>query len=339
MVEAGAFVGAFIPSEVHELYDSELNPPSALSNLAPQGGLRLGYFPWPFVGLEGEGHASPIGVQDRGSALVYALRSQLVLQLPIRLTPFVAGGGGLLGITGDGGDDVDRVAHWGAGLKYYFDSRWSVRLDGRHLVSAREGPQAGNTHHFEASLGVSFALYRAPERRLPPPAKEEPEPPAPPMVKAQTPSPPVEATPTVVERESVRIIEDALRDVRFDFDSAELRPSQRPLLDRIVGQLRDNERISIEIRGYACDRGKESYNQQLSERRARAVRNYLVAQGLSPTRIRVRGLGERDPKVPNVSEENRSRNRRTEFDVMVEGVPQQTRRSPDVPGDVPRRGQ
>jgi OOP family OmpA-OmpF porin len=75
--------------------------------------------------------------------------------------------------------------------------------------------------------------------------------------------------------------------------------------------------VAIVITGHTCSIGTDSYNQSLSVRRAEAVRNYLVARGLRPDRIRVEGEGERAPQYSNATEAERSKNRRTDFAVRV----------------------
>lgn len=318
LVEGGLYLGGFFPSSDPELYDSTQLPPTGLGTLGPLVGLRLAYFPLPFVGAEAEGGMSVLDPDADGNAVAYNARGHLVLQWPGRLTPFLLGGGGLVGIGGNVGDDVDRSAHWGAGLKYYVDSNWSVRLDGRHLISARQGPDAGNTSHFEVSLGVGFALYRAPPPRPSDPLAALPAQPEPdPLPKAE-PEPEPELAPAPirpVEVEAAQNIETLLNDVRFGFDSAAIDPSMHPLLDRILEGLLRQEGLQITIVGHACNIGPERYNLQLSLRRAQAVKEHLVLRGVDPRRIQVRGEGEHEPKVPNVSEANRRRNRRTEFSV------------------------
>lgn len=313
MVELGGYLGALVPSSSHELYDSTRNRQGDFSAVGPGGGLRLGYFPLSFVGIEAEGGASGFGLEGDDAAALYAARSHVVLQFPARLTPFVVGGGGMLGVEGGDGGDADRAAHWGGGLKWYADSRWSVRADARHIVSAAEGPDAGNTSHFEATLGFSFALHRAPERNPEPvPVVEAPEP---------TPKPEPEPAPEpepeqVVKVDPLQSIREALENVRFGFDSDAIHPSQMPLLDEIARKLQAVPRVRVTIIGHACDIGPEPYNLKLSVRRAQAVRRYLLERGVEPEQIGVEGRGETAP----LSWEDRAKNRRTEFEVRLERV-------------------
>ncbi len=105
----------------------------------------------------------------------------------------------------------------------------------------------------------------------------------------------------------------------FAFDSSELRPAARATLDQIVEEIEEGGLVStLEVYGHTCDIGTESYNQGLSERRARSVVDYLVSRGIDESDIRYEGRGELDPRHPNDSEENRSRNRRVELSFTTE---------------------
>jgi outer membrane protein OmpA-like peptidoglycan-associated protein len=104
--------------------------------------------------------------------------------------------------------------------------------------------------------------------------------------------------------------------LKFEFDRAELRPEDRELLSRIAGILLTSEDYTISVNGHTDDVGTEEYNQKLSERRARAVRDYLVEAGLPPEIFTVEGHGKRLPLVQGTSEEARARNRRVELGVV-----------------------
>jgi outer membrane protein OmpA-like peptidoglycan-associated protein len=89
------------------------------------------------------------------------------------------------------------------------------------------------------------------------------------------------------------------------------------LLDEVVDILVRNRQIKkVRIEGHTDNRGGKSYNQKLSERRARSVMEYLVAQGISPSRLEHRGYGQTKPLVPNTSRRNRARNRRVEITIL-----------------------
>lgn len=106
--------------------------------------------------------------------------------------------------------------------------------------------------------------------------------------------------------------------VFFEFDSARLRPAAIAELNEAAAVLNlHDEFLRIEVAGHTCDIGSAEYNQGLSERRARSVRDHLVNEGgVDPNRLVVRGYGEERPKVPNTSTENRQQNRRVELVVL-----------------------
>ncbi len=86
-------------------------------------------------------------------------------------------------------------------------------------------------------------------------------------------------------------------DALFDFDKATLTPAGHRALDDLAADLRDQDNPwhAVRIAGYTDRLGSEAYNQELSQRRADAVMNYLVAQGVPAGRIRAEGHGELDP--------------------------------------------
>ncbi|HMP98198.1 MAG TPA: OmpA family protein, partial [Cyclobacteriaceae bacterium] len=107
-----------------------------------------------------------------------------------------------------------------------------------------------------------------------------------------------------------------LNNVFFLFDKAELTKESFPELDRIAELLVDKSSINIEIAGHTCDMGPSEYNLSLSERRAKAVFNYLTSKGVNSSRIGVVFFGEDKPIVPNTSIDNRKKNRRVEFKIL-----------------------
>ena len=115
-----------------------------------------------------------------------------------------------------------------------------------------------------------------------------------PLAKADEPTPAVTpravAVP-VVARERMTFDADAL----FDFDKAELRPAGRLALDEFLGKMKGINPEMITTDGHTDRFGSESYNQGLSERRALAVKTYLVNQGIDASRVRAVGHGEMQP--------------------------------------------
>jgi len=104
--------------------------------------------------------------------------------------------------------------------------------------------------------------------------------------------------------------------LKFEFDKAELRPSDRELLSRIAGILLTSSDYTVSVNGHTDDVGTVEYNQKLSERRAEAVRDYLVEAGVPEGILSVTGHGKSRPLVPGTSEEARARNRRVELGIV-----------------------
>lgn len=104
-----------------------------------------------------------------------------------------------------------------------------------------------------------------------------------------------------------------LRGVEFDFDKSAIRPDAAVVLDVAAERLQACPSWSVRIDGHTDWTGTEAYNQSLSERRAGAVKRYLVQQGIDTSRLTTRGFGESQPIAPNETREGRARNRRVEI--------------------------
>jgi outer membrane protein OmpA-like peptidoglycan-associated protein len=95
-----------------------------------------------------------------------------------------------------------------------------------------------------------------------------------------------------------------------------IRRDARAALDNIASFLLANPGVSVTITGNTCDLGEENYNQSLGERRAEAVRSYLIAKGVGEARLGTVSYGESRPDAPNTDETHRSQNRRAEFIIL-----------------------
>lgn len=101
--------------------------------------------------------------------------------------------------------------------------------------------------------------------------------------------------------------------VRFKVNSDELTEPSKEILDNVVSVLKKISDLNLEVEGHTDSDGAESYNQDLSERRAHSVKNYLVQNGIDAMRLTTKGFGESNPVVQNNSSENKALNRRIEF--------------------------
>ena len=95
-----------------------------------------------------------------------------------------------------------------------------------------------------------------------------------------------------------KIIILAFEDVHFDFDKSTLKPEAQTILKRNIQLLKDNPKAQVRIAGYTSASGTEAYNQKLSERRANAVQEYLVNEGIiTRDRLSTIGYGETHPAM------------------------------------------
>ncbi|MGQ0801888.1 MAG: OmpA family protein [Pseudomarimonas sp.] len=108
-----------------------------------------------------------------------------------------------------------------------------------------------------------------------------------------------------------------LRGVNFDFDKSTLRPDAVAILTEAVSILTKYPELRVEVAGHTDAVGTDAYNQGLSERRARAVYDYLTSNGIAASRLAgPNGFGEGRPIDTNDTDEGRARNRRTELNVQ-----------------------
>ncbi|WP_319759255.1 peptidoglycan-associated lipoprotein Pal [Maridesulfovibrio sp.] len=101
--------------------------------------------------------------------------------------------------------------------------------------------------------------------------------------------------------------------VHFDFDSFEIKPEYRPLLQQKAEILKKLDNVTMVIEGYCDERGTEEYNLALGERRARAAYEFLILLGVSPERLSIVSFGEEEPLDPGHNETAWAKNRRDQF--------------------------
>lgn len=104
-----------------------------------------------------------------------------------------------------------------------------------------------------------------------------------------------------------------LEGVNFDFDKATLRQEDIAIIDKDVTGLDKWGNVNIEVAGHTDNRGSDKYNMKLSQRRAEAVRNYLISKGIAADRLTAKGYGESQPVADNATDEGRFKNRRVEL--------------------------
>ncbi len=105
--------------------------------------------------------------------------------------------------------------------------------------------------------------------------------------------------------------------ILFDFDSSTLRQEGNNNLRKLVSIINRDDDTTLMIVGHTDSRGDEDYNMRLSERRAQSASGYMIAQGLSSSRIQIVGRGEMEPLAENETDAGRQLNRRVEVAIYA----------------------
>jgi outer membrane protein OmpA-like peptidoglycan-associated protein len=106
--------------------------------------------------------------------------------------------------------------------------------------------------------------------------------------------------------------------VTFATGSANLTGVSRYELDNLADAMKAKPALRVQLAGHTDDTGDDAQNLALSQKRAAAVLNYLAKKGISAGRVSAQGYGETQPLVANDSDENRAKNRRTEFRIVAQ---------------------
>jgi outer membrane protein OmpA-like peptidoglycan-associated protein len=107
-----------------------------------------------------------------------------------------------------------------------------------------------------------------------------------------------------------------LDEIYFATDSWELNKRSLLLLNGFSSYLKKNPTFKISVNGHTDDIGDDEQNRILSQKRADAVKSFLVEKGVNTDQIEAKGFGETNPRVPNTNDNNRANNRRTEFQIL-----------------------
>jgi outer membrane protein OmpA-like peptidoglycan-associated protein len=104
--------------------------------------------------------------------------------------------------------------------------------------------------------------------------------------------------------------------VNFNLNKSDLSASSKTELDKAAKIMMDNPDVVLELQGYTCSLGSETYNQKLGDRRAKSVFDYLTAKGISASRLKTVSFGIAKPVAPNTTEDSRAKNRRVELVIL-----------------------
>jgi OOP family OmpA-OmpF porin len=154
------------------------------------------------------------------------------------------------------------------------------------------------------------------------PKKEAPKPAAP-ATPAAPAAPAAPATPAPAAKPAPASVKQAIviqADALFDFDKSVVRKDGKARIDEALAKLKGVDVEMVIATGHTDSVGKDAYNQKLSERRAAAVKDYLVSKGIPASKITTIGKGESQPVATNKTKEGRQKNRRV--DIEFKGVKQ-----------------
>ncbi|WP_203308773.1 OmpA family protein [Sphingomonas beigongshangi] len=125
-----------------------------------------------------------------------------------------------------------------------------------------------------------------------------------------------QGTDVQVVREGDNLLLNIPSGITFAYNSATVQPQFQRTLDQVAQTLAQYNQTYIDVYGFTDSTGSDAYNQQLSERRATAVADYLASRGVQPARIGTRGFGESNPVASNETEAGRAANRRVEIKIV-----------------------
>ena len=193
-------------------------------------------------------------------------------------------------------ESLQLVVGLGAEWRYQ-ESPWFMRLD----------LDAYDRDALYAGLSV-VRYIGGPKAKLPEPIAVPP----PAKKPAPLPEPVAEPAPTI----ACRNLEIAAKGLQFKADSAELSDTSKQLLTTLALDLTQFADVRIEVQAHTDSDGSEAYNQNLSQRRAQSVVAFLVAEGVSFSRMNAKGYGEALPLASNATAQGKAQNRRVEFKLL-----------------------
>lgn len=263
------------------------------------------------------------------------------------VSPFLAvGGGAEWDRSGLINNKTSGVAHAGGGFLIALNSAHtiSLRLEGNRYAIFNDRYVPGQNHIWDTRLsaGVQIALGAPP----PPPPPPPPMPAAPVVIVQPPPAPPPPPPPppppaapldsdgdgVVDSRDmcpntpagmrvdvngcAIKAAKIVLHDINFELNKATLTPEAKRSLDNVAAGLKGQPTMELLIDGYTDATGSDDHNLKLSKARAMAAKQYLVESGITATRLKAEGYGERNPIASNKTRAGRMENRRVEFKVL-----------------------
>jgi len=299
-------------------YGTTANP----SRLAPALAARVGYNVtehWGFsIGASGA-RASGIKYLTPFGAVTYTFN------LNARFSPFLTLGTQVTRITGESNRKTHPTwgSHVGIGFRNMLSPNFALRVEGRMGIEHyADLPAAKTAYNSIATIGFTYfgEGRRRPAGAPPCPACERQRvrvdtvrvfvsPPPPPPHRCEH---GVAPAGLATDEWGCLVLRDTLllERVHFDFDKSDITPTAVPILDRVAESMMAHPEAFFEIAGHTDSVGTFAYNFLLSARRAAAVRDYLIKQGVPAYKMTAVGYGEGFPIAPNATVEGRALNRR-----------------------------
>lgn len=269
------------------------------------------------VGVQKGQYRSPTDSVDIKS---YQLDAVYQFHPSRRLSPFVKAGIGRNVYDPQVLSNSSNTINYGVGVKYWIKKDLAVRID---LQDQKE--KSFHNYSGTVQLVYAFGSRRSSKKAA---VVASPEPHEVPYVEPKqvvlesSPSPRIEEVEEIVVERKPNVVVLAFEDIHFNFDSSALTKDAQGILQRSLKLLRDNPETKVRIAGYTSASGSPEYNQKLSERRAGAVKKYLLDKGnISPERLSTVGYGETEPAEHEVSpDEKHSLAARANMRVLFETI-------------------
>ncbi|KAF0154432.1 MAG: hypothetical protein FD159_2580 [Syntrophaceae bacterium] len=284
-------------------------------NSAPVIGARLGYNFTKYFGVEIGGQFLRTNVNDKTKMdntegqfgypmdrvdLYFYHIDAIVHILPdSRFTPFIVAGFGGAHYSPTISTRDMAAFNVGVGAKFSLTENIALRVDIQDYIVTEIMQET--YHNISVTAGIAFSFggsKPAPVVKREPIAEPAPAPVAKEKVVIVVASEPKLEEKVVVAAAEPKIIILAFEDIHFDFDKSTLKPEAQIILKRNIQILKDNPKAKIRVAGYTSASGTGEYNQKLSERRAKAVQEFLINEGvITPDRLSTIGYGETHPAM------------------------------------------